>query len=79
MDDIICRFIELPPRVNAVTVVDENGDFNIYVNSRLSTEEQRKAFSHEKRHIKKAHFHSLKSVEECEDEAKKDNKKGDSQ
>ena len=75
MDEIICRIIELPPRVNAVTVVDENGDFNVYVNSRLSLEEQQKAYKHECRHIKKCHFHSLKSVEECEEEAKPTKKK----
>ena len=65
----------MPPRVNAVTVIDENGDFNVYVNSRLSVEEQQKAYKHECRHIKKDHFHSSKSVEECEEEAKTTKKK----
>lgn len=65
----------MPPRVNAVTVIDENGDFNVYVNSRLSVEEQQIAYKHECRHIKKDHFHSSKSVEECEKEAKKTKKK----
>ncbi len=69
MDDIVCRIIDLPSRVNAVTVVDENGDFNVYVNAHMSDEEQRKAFAHEKRHIKKQHFYSLKPVETCEREA----------
>lgn len=52
MDDIVCRIVELPLRVNAVTVVDENGDFNVYVNSHLSHEEQMNAYKHECRHIK---------------------------
>ncbi len=69
MDDIVCRIIELPSRVNAVTVVDENGDFNVYVNARLSYEQQREAYKHECRHIRGQHFHSHKSVETCEQEA----------
>lgn len=69
MDDIVCRTIELPSRVNAVTVVDENGDFNVYVNARLSYQEQRKAYKHECRHIRRQHFHSQKSVDICEQEA----------
>ncbi len=70
MSEIVCRVVELPSRVNAVTVVDANGDFNVYVNSLLSLEEQQKAFRHECRHIKKHHFYSPKPVEDCEDEAK---------
>ena len=69
MDDIVCRIIELPLRVNAVTVVDENGDFNVYVNSHLSRNEQKKAYKHECRHIGRQHFHSNKSVKTCEQEA----------
>ena len=71
MDEISCRIIELPPRVNAVTVVDENGDFNVYVNSRLSREEQVTAYDHERSHIIKNHFYRQKSVSQCEWEAKR--------
>jgi hypothetical protein len=70
MDEVVFRIVELPPRVNAVTVVDENGDFNVYVNARLSYEEQQKAYLHEKQHIRRHHFHSQKPVETCEREAK---------
>ena len=69
MNNYICRFIELPKRVNAVTVVDENGDYNIYINSRLSQEEQKKSFRHECLHIKKNHFYMDKCVNMCEEEA----------
>ena len=71
MDDRILRLAPLPPRVNAVTVVDSNGDFNIYVNAGLSREEQRKAYEHELVHIRRSHFFTDKPVEECEGEAKK--------
>ncbi|MBQ7397318.1 MAG: hypothetical protein IJW09_00665 [Clostridia bacterium] len=70
MGDIFCRVVELPHTVNAVTVIDSDGNFNVYVNALLSIEEQRRAFDHEKRHILKDHFYSHKPVEECEDEAK---------
>ena len=69
MNNYICRFIDLPSRVNAITVVDENGDYNIYINVKLSDENKKKAFRHECRHIKNNHFHIERSVSECEKEA----------
>lgn len=73
MNNIVCRAVDLPPRVNAVTVIDENGDFNVYVNSRLSEDERQKAFRHELRHIKMRHFYKIeKSITDCEREAKED-------
>lgn len=71
MDDFILRIVALPHTVNAVTVLDENGDFNVYVNSCLSDEEQKKAFLHEERHICLDHFYSEKQVVLCEMEAEK--------
>lgn len=38
MDDIFIRYVELPLSVRAFTCLDDNGDFNIYANSRLSYE-----------------------------------------
>lgn len=69
MDEVICRLISLPAKINAVTVVDDNGDFNIYINVNLSYEEQRKAYRHETRHIRKNHFFIQKAVKDCEKEA----------
>lgn len=71
MNEIICRIVELPARVNAVTVVDENGDYSVYVNARLSYEEQLRAYRHECRHIERDHFYAEKPVERCEREAKR--------
>lgn len=70
MDDIFCRVVNLPAKVNAVTVIDNDGNYNVYVNALLTIEAQQKAFDHEKRHILKNHFYSHKSVGQCEDEAK---------
>ena len=70
MDEIFCRYANLPSKINAVTVIDENGDYNVYVNVKLSTEAQKQAFRHEVKHIKKNHFFQNKPVKECEEEAK---------
>ena len=71
MNNIVCRTVELPSRINAVTVIDESGDFNIYVNARLSADERLRAFRHELRHIRMRHFYKAeKNVADCEKEAK---------
>ncbi len=72
MEHEILRLAPLPARVNAVTVVDANGDFNIYVNEQLSIEEQRRAYKHELEHIRRNHLFINKPVEECEEEAEVD-------
>ena len=69
MEHEILRLAPLPARVNAVTVVDNNGDFNIYVNEALSFEEQRRAYRHELEHIRRSHLFVNKPVKECEEEA----------
>ena len=69
MESKILRLAPLPPRVNAVTVVDGNGDFNIYVNENLSIEARRAAYDHELEHIRREHFFTDIPVEECEREA----------
>lgn len=69
MDEIFCRSISLPTKINAVTVVDDNGNYNVYINANLSIEEQKKAYIHEIRHIKKNHFFIQKAVKDCEQEA----------
>lgn len=69
MGDVLCRVVDLPHKINAVTVVDSNGDFNVYVNAKLSKSTQLKAYRHECEHIKCEHFYSDRSVESCETEA----------
>lgn len=48
MKTVLVRYINLPSTVNAVTVVDENGDYNVYINERLSYYEKFRALEHEK-------------------------------
>ena len=68
MNDIITRIEDLPCSTNAVTVMDVNGDYNIYINAKLSKIEQRKAYQHELEHICRNHFYDHKSASVCEDE-----------
>ena len=71
MNVCIVRTVDLPPKVNGATIPDENGDYNIYLNKRLSPEGRIKAYLHELDHISKGHFDSdLKSVAEKEAEIK---------
>ncbi len=69
MEDIFVRPLILPPCVRGVTVVDENGDYNVYVNSSLPSDLQEQAVRHELRHIKGGHFYNFDSVRRNENEA----------
>ena len=62
MNDIFVRFLPLPPRVNGITVIDENADYNVYLNSRLDGYRSRKAYLHELEHIRSGHFWSSLSA-----------------
>ena len=68
MNDIFIRLTQLPNRVKAMTVVDENADFNIYLNSSLSQDEMHRAYLHEMQHINKKHFDKDVSVAQAENE-----------
>ena len=62
MDAMIIRTIELPWGVKGLTVKDEEGDFNVYINIRLSEDKRIEAFEHELDHIKRGHFYDQKPV-----------------
>ena len=66
MDAIIVRTIDLPTTVKGMTVLDEEGDYNIYLNARLSGDLQAVAFRHEIEHIRRGDFYSAESVGEKE-------------
>lgn len=57
MGDIFIRYIDMEYTVPAVTQVDANGDYNVYVNARLGYDQQQIAIQHELRHIQQDHFH----------------------
>lgn len=54
---VFIREIKMPLSVRAFTMLDNNGDFNIYVNMDLSEEAKKKSLEHEKTHIKRNDFY----------------------
>ena len=66
MNEIIVRIIDLPYWVKGQTILDQNGNYNIYINARLSAEEQKKAYNHELNHINNQDFDPSKLIESVE-------------
>ena len=56
--NIFVRMIPLPEAVRAVTLPNDDGTFDIYINSNLPEELQQKALQHELEHIYKDHFYN---------------------
>lgn len=69
MDNIFVRYIKLPQKVSASTILDENGDYNVYVNTEISPKKQKFALRHELSHIGNSHFYDEKSLDDDECEA----------
>lgn len=69
MGEIFIRGIKLPLTVKGVTVLDSDGNYNVYINIMLSNETQSKAVKHEITHIKKEHFYDFEPVVHNELEA----------
>lgn len=67
MDDIFVREKRMPYHVRAFVMPDAAGDYNIYINDRLSDEEKTEAFAHEMRHIRNMDFYADKSAAELEE------------
>lgn len=63
MGDIFVRLLQTPCGVNGMTIVDSNGDFNVYINPSLSYEGQRKTYAHEMSHISGEDFYSSESID----------------
>ena len=62
MGDIFIRGIEFPLSIEGATVLDADGNYNVYINTLLSEETQRKTTKHELKHIKKDHFYDYDPV-----------------
>lgn len=54
--DFVVRFVPLPLRVHGLTVLDENGLYNVYINSNQTEDIQRAAYEHELEHIRRGDF-----------------------
>lgn len=67
MDNIYIRLVAFPTQtVKGAVRLDMNGDYNIYIDSRLSFEQQRRELMHELHHIKAKHHHRDLPVKEAE-------------
>lgn len=66
---MIIRKISLPIGVDGITVLDENGDYNVYLNDRISYDAQAEAFRHEVEHIKQGHFYRMEDIMALEEQA----------
>lgn len=56
MEEFIIRLTSFPTKIKGVTRLDDEGNYNIYINSNLSKETQYKAYLHEIDHIRERHF-----------------------
>ena len=48
MENLIIRCVDLPYCTNGYVDIDPDGDYNVYINSRLSFDRQRKTLIHER-------------------------------
>lgn len=55
--NIFVRLIPLPEAVRAVTIPNDDGTFDVYINAVLPEELQNRALEHELEHIRKDHFY----------------------
>ena len=62
MGDIFIRGIEFPFTVEGATVLDADGNYNVYINTLLSYETQQRTAKHELAHIRKEHFYDFEPV-----------------
>lgn len=64
--EVFCYFVDMPCKIGATAVPNEDGTFTVYVNSRLSIEKQKESYLHELRHIKGDDFYKNLSVQVIE-------------
>lgn len=64
--DYQVRLMDMPCTIKAFVAMDEDGFNNIYVNSKLSREEQQRAVLHEINHIARDDFYSESDIRAVE-------------
>ncbi len=69
MTDYFVRLIELPIKVEGVTVPNSDGSFSVYINALLSEAKRGEVLRHELRHISSEHFYTEMPVEYMERQA----------
>ena len=69
MIDYYVRLVELPRRVEGVTVPNNDGSFSVYINSLLSESQRQRVLDHELEHLEKEHFYVDMPVSRMEQQA----------
>ena len=72
MDEVIVRVLDFPcTDVRGTVRLDEDGNYNVYLNAKYTEEQQYLTYLHEEAHIKYGHLYSDRKTEELEEEAKR--------
>ena len=66
MGTVFIRQMSMPRTVYGATVVDADGNYNVYINENLCDSKKQDTVDHELRHIESGHFHDTDSVESNE-------------
>lgn len=67
--DYYVRLVALPAAIDGTVVPNDDGSFDIYLNSRNPEEKRRRWLDHELEHIRRDHFYRESPVAELEAEA----------
>lgn len=66
LDGINIYFLDMPCKIGATIILDEDSNYTIYVNSKLSFEKQRQSLLHELKHINNNDLFSNLSANDIE-------------
>lgn len=66
MNDVFIRYMNLPHYVKGQVLLDENGDYNVYINNNYGIEVQQQTLEHELNHIKKQDFYNALPIRDIE-------------
>lgn len=70
MDDVFIRLVTFPSiTTESACVTDPDGNYNIYIDERLSDETKKRKLKHELIHAKRNHFADGVLVSDAENEA----------
>jgi len=53
---LLIKYVDLPPKIKAVSTENEDGSYTVILNSKLNYEQNVESFKHEIRHIEKKDF-----------------------
>ena len=66
MGDAFCYYLDMPCTVRGVSVSNSDGTITIYINNRLSYEQQKLAYQHEINHIGNDDFNNCNDINKIE-------------